>query len=79
MPLLKKACRKCHLERGMEWHKHSDDRDWDNSIVMCWFDLNTGGTKYAVVSEKPPDHCPYRLEHTIADACDHDQSPQKKF
>jgi len=63
--LKKYLCKKCVEEQGYDvWDKH-DERNWEEfGEVIC---SSASEFKQIPITGKPPEDCPYFLEHRLAE------------
>ena len=74
--LSRTVCQKCYLLRRAEWPYEFGleplellfRNDWSSQLVLCVdrkspLDINKFCRTF--ISEEPPEHCPYLLEHIV--------------
>jgi len=68
MKMLKKElCKKCWNKRRFRWTKYNE-KYWKEGYVECPFKYDDGAVRewgWITITKKPPDNCPYFLEHVI--------------
>jgi len=62
--LKKKLCIKCR-NKWIGWHK-DDEQYWEEKrLIFCPPDYKEGESRMREIKDKPPEKCPFILEHTI--------------